>query len=199
MRWRPSRLLRRLLRGVVPRAIAGAAALFLLTAAGTGHAQQPDSVSVHLHQGWNNVPYFGSPAEPSEALTAIEGKYRAVWFWDALGQRYLVHDTAGETADELTEMLPGRCYWIVATEEADLEMPLPSAGVVPALAPGWNNFVYTGEELPVADALELLHGRFDSVFSWDPLVQRFRSYRSPHLSGGLAALKPFGCYWLYFS
>ena len=183
------------------RAAAGAAAL-LLAAAGGGAAQTPGATpaTVHLYPGWNNVPYFGEAAEPTVALAAISGRYSKVWHWDAPAQRYAVYDPANPAASDLKTLLPGHCYWIVATVAADFALAPPGAGVVPALTPGWNNLVYTGIDRPVAEALASLRGHYGAVYQWDAALQRFRTAPAdPTQPADLARLTPLSCAWLYFS
>lgn len=200
-------LAKRLRRRSLAQALAGAAALLLLTgAAGSAQPLPPNSLTVHLRQGWNNVPYFGPPVDPSAALAAIDGKYSAVWYWDALNQRYQTYDATGNATGNLTALAPGRCYWIVATEEADLDLPAPEAGISPALVPGWNNFVFLGiggpggAEQAVADALGPLAGHFAAVFAWNADEQRFQLFTpGDDQASELTTLSPYGCYWLRFT
>jgi hypothetical protein len=191
----------RLRKRTVIGALAAAATLVLLSgAAGSAQPAQPGGFTVHLREGWNNVPYFGPPADPAEALATIDGKYSAVWHWDELNQQYETYDATGESTGDLTTLAPGRCYWIVATEETDLDLPAPEAGSVPALVPGWNNFVYLGAEPAVADALAALAGHFSALFAWNADEQRFLLFSaSGEQPSELTALSPYSCYWLRFT
>jgi hypothetical protein len=196
------RLAARLLRLAGPRlgaALAGASALLLLSTAAAGATPTPGGqLTVHLERGWNNVPYYGPPIEPEVALAQIEGKYTAVWHWDALEQRYQGYVPAERSSSDLRTMQPGHAYWIYTTEPAELTVGTPRPGLVPALVPGWNNLVYTGPPLPVDEALHPLAGRYAAVYGWDAAAQRFRA-AAPAPACDLTALAPYGCYWLRFS
>jgi hypothetical protein len=193
---------KRLLRQFVPRlaaALAGASALVMLASATIGSAQpapgQP--LTIHLEAGWNNFAYFGIEQEPAVALASISGKYTAVWHWDATAQRYLSYRPAEPAAASLTRLQGGRSYWIVTTEPADFAMAAPRPGLVPALAPGWNNLVYTGAATSVDEGLHALAGHYSAVHAWDAAEQRFRGH-GPGTSSDLSGLAPFACYWLEF-
>jgi hypothetical protein len=47
------------------------------------------------------------------------------------------------------------------------------------LQPGFNEFVYSGESAPVAEALSSIDGFYDVVFHWDVQAQVWRSFRPP--------------------
>lgn len=190
------RIVRRLLR-LAPAAVCGAAALAALTFTVPATAQP---APIHLERGWNNVAYFGPAAEPASALAAIAGKYSAVWYWDAAAQHYRSYRPGDPGGSDLDRMLPGACYWIVASEPIDITLGSPSAGAVRALTPGWNNLVYTGPERPVEEALGALAGRYTAVYGWDALGQHFSSHLvGAAQPGDLTTLQPYSCYWLRFA
>jgi len=200
--------------------VAGAAALILLSgAAGTiVQAEATSGFTVRLRPGWNNVPYYGVTADPGAALTGITGHYSVVWYWDPLAQRYLCyrpghdeHQIDGPDRPHasfapmlcdpaLAAMHAGRSYWIGATGDVSLTMQQPVPGLVPALVPGWNNFIYTGRPAAVDEALSLLRGHYTAVYGWDAEQQRFRTHTTgANSDGDLDGLMPYSTYWLYFT
>jgi len=85
---------------------------------------QPTTTTIPLCTGWNLIGYPSSTARPvAEALASIAGKYDLVQGYDparpaALWRRY---DPALSPAlNTLTELAPGRGYWVHMTQVATL-------------------------------------------------------------------------------
>lgn len=78
---------------------------------------------VGLVQGWNNVAYLGSPAPPSEALGSIDGKYSAVYRWDAAAGAYEVYAPGVPGfANTLEQLSYGDAIWVhVTAASAELD------------------------------------------------------------------------------
>ncbi|MGE5596058.1 MAG: hypothetical protein ACM3S1_08495 [Hyphomicrobiales bacterium] len=63
--------------------------------------------------GWNNVPYLGNSAPPSEALSPIDGQYSAVYRWDAGQQEYeLYAPNVPDYVNTLDQLNTGDAIWI---------------------------------------------------------------------------------------
>ena len=82
----------------------------------------PVSTDQTLAVGWNLVAYPASAARPvAEALASIAGKYTIVWAYDAgepkLWKRY---NPSAPWASDLTQLEPGRGYWVKAAEGCTL-------------------------------------------------------------------------------
>lgn len=96
--------------------------------------------TIHLCPGWN---LFGASAQealpPAVALQSIQGKYLRVFGFAAADSAdpWEVHDVAVPAwANDLKLLQPGRAYWILMTEEADLELSgLPAAPAVALSSP----------------------------------------------------------------
>lgn len=96
--------------------------------------------TIHLCPGWN---LFGASVQealpPAVALQSIQGKYLRVFGFDATdpADPWEVYDVAVPSwANDLKLLQPGRAYWILMTEEADLELSgLPAAPVVALASP----------------------------------------------------------------
>lgn len=82
--------------------------------------------ATELTRGWNNVAYMGTTRPPTEALTTIDGKYAAVYRWDAATQEYLLYAPGLPAyATTLTELKTGDAIWVNLTADSGT---LPSAG-----------------------------------------------------------------------
>jgi hypothetical protein len=77
------------------------------------------STTIPLVEGWNLVGYPGQSTRPvTEALATIAGKYSLVQTYDATESRWLTYDvSAPPFLNDLTEMTPGKGYWLVVTED----------------------------------------------------------------------------------
>ena len=84
----------------------------------------PSSVGIPLKAGWNLIGYPSTQLKPiADALTSIEGKYTFVYAYDAsdMTNRWKKYDpSAPPFVNDLTEMEPGRGYWIHVTLDATL-------------------------------------------------------------------------------
>jgi hypothetical protein len=77
--------------------------------------------------------------------------------------------------------------------------PAPAPGRTITLHHGWNNFVYTGTNRQVEDALRSIAGQYTRVMHFDNAAQAWRSYfpgqpRYVNDFGGLFQLK---VYWVF--
>ncbi|MCG2769756.1 MAG: hypothetical protein L6435_15460, partial [Anaerolineae bacterium] len=76
-----------------------------------------------LHLGWNLVGYPSSDARPvAEALASIEGKYTLVYTHDPSdpANPWKTFDPAAPSwSNDLTQMVPGRGYWILITQPCE--------------------------------------------------------------------------------
>ena len=90
-----------------------------LTVSGTA----PGATTIPLYVGWNLVGYPSRQSRPlSDAMASIINKYTAVYAYDPElpGDHWEVHvPGALSSALTLTQMDPGRGYWIYATQPCD--------------------------------------------------------------------------------
>ncbi len=124
-----------------------------------------------LPLGWNNVAYFGVAGPPSEALSAIAGKYDVVYRWNAALQQYeLYAPELPAFANTLTQLRPGDVIWLKVTA-AGAVLPTsqsaagPLAGTVSIPASAF---------VPASD-LALYEKSFNEIYpvTTDPSSQRF--------------------------
>ena len=87
----------------------------------------PVTTSIPLCLGWNLIGYPSlTSAPPSAALASIAGKYDLVYGYDASDaadpwKRYDPNGPPGE--NDLTQLEPGRGYWVHATQTTTLTIP----------------------------------------------------------------------------
>jgi len=83
----------------------------------------PPTSITPLHPGWNLVGYPSSDAMPvAEALASIEGKYTLVYSHDPSDPDHpwkTFDPAAPPWSNELTQMAPGRGYWILVTQPCE--------------------------------------------------------------------------------
>ncbi|MCK9517622.1 MAG: hypothetical protein M0R74_01140 [Dehalococcoidia bacterium] len=83
-------------------------------------------------KGWNNVPYFGGTAPPSEALASINGQYQAVFHWDAGTQQYLVYSpNVPDYVNSLRQINTGDAIWVNVSGQGGSLPGLNLDGTVP--------------------------------------------------------------------
>lgn len=98
------------------------------------HATAPDDwvvsgeeqplLRIPLHEGWNLIAYPLVSAKPiAEALSSIAGKYTAVYAYDpARPEPWLKHvPEAPPWASDLSQMAPGKGYWVKVTQDCTVE------------------------------------------------------------------------------
>lgn len=78
-----------------------------------------------LASGWNNIAYIGVTRPPDQALASIAGKYRSVFYWDALTAQWLFYlPTAPPSFNNLTSLETFKSYWLDLTEPATMTFPI---------------------------------------------------------------------------
>jgi RHS repeat-associated protein len=84
----------------------------------------PPTSTIELCEGWNLIGLPMEQARPvRNALYSIEGNYSLVFGYDPAdaADPWQIYDTAApDWANDLELMLPGRGYWVLATEDATL-------------------------------------------------------------------------------
>lgn len=127
--------------------------LGLWVEAGSGGAvpatgEPPVSTTIHLCPGWNLIGFpAGQPRTVQNALASIAGKYRRIFGYDPsdAADPWEIYDVAVPAwANDLKQLLPGRGYWLLATEEADLEIAAEGLQLVVSLRQPEQLAVVTG-------------------------------------------------------
>ncbi|HLO29547.1 MAG TPA: RHS repeat-associated core domain-containing protein [Anaerolineales bacterium] len=135
----------------------------------------PSTTTIQLCKGWNliGIP-LGQARDVRSVLSSIEGKYTRVFGYDPTDQDdpWEVYDVAApEWANDLNMMLPGRGYWILATEDTTLTLANQGAApFVEIVSPK-----STATEIPTVTYLTDVIGtvRSDLLQSW---TLSYRSY-----------------------
>jgi hypothetical protein len=82
----------------------------------------PAPKAVQLAAGWNLVGYNSTSSAPvATALSSVQGKFEAVYGFDAASGQYKGY-TPPDAAD-LSSLTPGEGYWIYATEKVTWTLP----------------------------------------------------------------------------
>ena len=96
----------------------------------------PATTTFELCTGWNLIGMpIGQPRHVRSVLHPIEGKYARVFGYDPTDPQdpWEIYDVAvPDWANDLGQMMPGRAYWVLVTENASLE--IANQGVAPTVA-----------------------------------------------------------------
>jgi hypothetical protein len=158
------------------RALALALAVCCLSALPAGAQPRPPQISVGLVPGWNNIGWVGATRPVPLALNQIAGRYESVWTWDAQSQRWLGANPLMPAAGDFSELRQNQAYWIRMSAAGEIIMDVPPTAPPVVLTPGWNNFVYPGNEQPVAQALSPAGNRFGAIWRWDAARQGWNGF-----------------------
>lgn len=155
-----------------------------------------------LSQGWNLVSL---PLEPTNnaitsVLAPIAGKFTAVWTY--AGGRWYCYNPSVPGLNDLTNMVPGKGYWIHMRENAVLTVSgLPTLNAANAyegqnLLPGWNLVGYSaGLTGNVADVLAPVAGNVDLAATVED--ENWLVYRPGDPIGStFRTLDPFRGFWV---
>lgn len=92
-------------------ALAGLAAATIAVTATIGGGAA--GAATNVVPGWNNVPYLGTSAPPSEALSSIDGQYDAVYKWDAQAKEYKLYAPGvPDYVNTLSQIQTGDAIWV---------------------------------------------------------------------------------------
>ncbi len=96
----------------------------------------PASVTFELCTGWNLVGFPAGQARPvRNALRSIDGKYIRVMAYESYDadDPWKIYDVEVPSwANDLAELRPGRAYWVLATEDA--ELTIANEGAPPSVS-----------------------------------------------------------------
>ncbi|MCS7296083.1 MAG: S8 family peptidase [Chloroflexota bacterium] len=158
---------------------------------------------------WANIAHLTADGSPLAALSYLPPDWTAAYAWDptapnGLGGmgafRRVFRDAPAYTASWET-VRQYDAYWVEAAAPSTVSVPNPNPppGRSVLLAPGWNNFVYTGSSRRIAEALQPIAGKFTQVLFWDNETGEWKTYvpgRSRFLNDFEALLK-LHVYWIY--
>ncbi|MEO6399146.1 MAG: S8 family serine peptidase [Tepidiformaceae bacterium] len=170
----------------------------------------PGAVVVQtLNGSWSNIAQFDPGGALPQALSSIPTPWTALYLWDPLKpilettgayRRFL--RGAPAYVNDVVFIDQYQPFWINApASNPGSPNPNPPPGRVQNLRTGWNNFVYTGSNKSVADALTEVAGKFSEVAQFDNATSTWLIYtpnQARYLNdfGGLFKLK---VYWIYMT
>lgn len=160
-----------------------------------------------LNGGYANIAQLNDGGPLPAALSGFSGPVAEVLRWDPArqsfagqgGYRQYARDVPSY-ANDLQTINRYDAIWVRASGSTlATPNPAPAPGRTIELRPGWNNFVYTGTNRQVEDALRSIAGQYTRVMHYDNAAQAWRSYfpgqpRYVNDFGGLFHLK---VYWVY--
>jgi hypothetical protein len=160
-------------------AVVGLIALAALCGRTGALGQTPQTQTLQLYAGWNNIAFLG-PAQPvSTALAPIDGQYDAIYQFDAASQNWRTYNPANPSGSDFTDFAQGAAYWIHMQQSASVNVGLAAtaAGVGGrALLSGWNDFAQVGASGPVPAALQSFGVTYSAVWHWDAANQRWQLF-----------------------
>lgn len=154
------------------------------------------SFTLALDEGWNliSLPVSLPETEVGRVLAPVAGKYDIVWgFHNGQWQSY---DPGSPAWSTLSDLRPGRGYWVDMNQAALLPVSGPPVASGIALGPGWNlvGYNFLGG-IGAAAAFEGLSGNVTNVWQYDQGVWRVFDLRNPGFSD-LRRLEPGFGYWV---
>jgi hypothetical protein len=153
------------------------------------------SARITLHTGWNimSLPVQPSNTAPSAVLSAIAGKYQAVYAFD--GESYQTY-IPGESGNDLTRIEAGRGYWIYMDSSATLNVSGSAPSKSINLKAGWNLAGYNSTSATSTRNAVGSLGSDVVVYSFNPVTNEYLGYAPPDLNT-LTNLEPGKGYWIY--
>ncbi len=139
----------------------------------TTAASEIKTYDISLSEGWNLISIPLAPEETSigSVLSQVIGSYSIVWAYDVSDSAdpWKKYDPSVPFGNDLSEIKPGKGYWIMMTagETLSITGPLPEKSI-PDMASGWNLIGYdslTGQ--PIEDALSSVIGDYSIVWAFD--------------------------------
>jgi RHS repeat-associated protein len=89
------------------------------------------STDIDLQAGWNlTVSNSEVPISVADALTSVEGRYKAIWGYESRAKTWQNHfANEPDFLSSLETLRPGKAYWIETTEPVQLTWQLPTKEV----------------------------------------------------------------------
>ena len=161
--------------------------------------------TVELYTGWNliSLPLVPQNTGIDSILSPINGNYSIVWEYNVsdTSDQWKKYDPTAPFGNDLTDMEPGKGYWIMMTSDDTL----PISGTVPestdiSLKIGWNLIGYNSlDSQPVAESLSSISGNYSIVWAYDAsdAADNWKKYDSTAPFGNdLIDMEPGKGYWI---
>jgi len=166
---------------------------------------QPDTFILPLSEGWNliSIPLVPEDSSVGSVLSQVSGSYSIVWAYDASDSAdpWKKYDPSVPFGNDLSEIKPGKGYWIMMTADDTLSVtgPLPDKSI-PDMGSGWNLIGYNFlTEEPVSDALSPVSGDYSIVWAYDSsdYADPWKKYDpSVPFGNDLTEMEPGRGYWI---
>ena len=140
------------------------------------------AVNISLLTGWNLISIPVQPADTAvgTVLSGLGTKYDSVWTYNTSEDKWYKYytDPAYSFLNDLTDIEPGKAYWIKASQDVDLSVEgtaLSDTSV--SLVVGWN-FVglKKSEVIGVTTAMSSISGNYDSVWTYNTSEDKWYKY-----------------------
>jgi len=161
--------------------------------------------TLNLYTGWNliSLPLMPEDTSITSLLSTINGNYSIVWEYNAsdTSDHWKKYDPGVPFGNDLTNMEPGKGYWIMMTSDDTL----PISGTVPestdiVLKTSWNLVGFNSlDNKPIAEALSSINGNYSIVWTYDAsdTTDHWKKY-DPGVPFGndLINIEPGRGYWI---
>ncbi len=167
----------------------------------------PGAVVVQsMNGGWSNIAVLDESGELPDVLSTISG-WTGLYQWDptldVFGgpggyDRYAVG--APDYVNTITSLETYDAVWVNGTAgNVAMLNPNPPSERTIALQPGWNNFVYTGTNKKVSDALASIEGQYSLVLQYhNPTLEwQIHTPNQPIYLNDFGGLFKLQTYWIY--
>jgi hypothetical protein len=162
-------------------------------------------ITLSLFTGWNliSLPLMPEDTNITSLLSPINGNYSIVWEYNAsdTSDHWKKYDPSVPFGNDLTNMEPGKGYWIVMTSDDTL----PISRAVPEsvdidLKIGWNLVGFNSlDSKPIAEALSSINGNYSIVWAYNAsdTTDHWKKYDpSVPFGNDLINMEPGRGYWI---
>jgi len=162
-----------------------------------------------LGTGWNNVAHLEETGNPRTALAYLPLPWTEALRWEpdkpgfsGIGRYSRFAPESPAYISDWQSVAKYDAYWVnaPAANIASVNPTAPTARTV-NLKTGWNNFVYTGTNRSVTDALADIDKKYTTVLSFDNNAQAWRSFipGQPRFVNDFGGLFHLHVYWIFMS
>lgn len=159
--------------------------------------------TIALAVGWNLISFNIQPTPDTfdYILASIQGKYDAIWTYDATIQEWLRYAVDGSPLlNNLNMAEAGIGYWLKMNQAVRLTVQGTPMSTTVQLRTGWNLVGYNSQ-LPqaVERCISSIEGKYDSVWAYDPDQGKWFRYipDAPAFLNSLKFMVPGRGYWIY--
>ncbi|MEX1104342.1 MAG: S8 family serine peptidase, partial [Dehalococcoidia bacterium] len=167
----------------------------------------PGAVVVQsLNGGWSNIAVLDESGDLPDALSSLAG-WTTVYRWDAAADGFQGKGAYGRYSTEVPDFVNNisslatfQAVWVDAPAgNVAMLNPNPPSSRSIGLQPGWNNFVYTGSNKEVKDALAGIAGKYTLVMQYDNALRAWRIHtpEQPRYLNDFGGLFKLQTYWIF--